>query len=592
MWSPNLAFRGHRDDAHHYLNEEDPTNPGNFIEILKYGARCGNLMDVLFENCPSNQTYRSKTIQNEIINICGELITEKIVEEIKDAKFFTVLADEATDCSNVEQMAIVLRFVDNNLKVREEFLGFISCMKGLSGEALSTEIKNFIQSVGLRMEECRGQRYDSAGNMADKFFGVAARILRSYEKAVYVHCGSRILNLCVASGCRIEMVRKMMDDVCSVSDFFNNSPKRTLVLKEKIKEIYPESHHQKLFNVCRTRWMARINGLSIFRKVYLAILAALEVVRTDKSNEYDMCYKAGGMIKAIKSFEFIVSLVVVERCLECTKPLTLQLQSASLDAGKAREKVSLLYLTINELRSDVDKVHQSYYEMAVELAEGGVKPLKKRTSDRQMHRNNVPADCTAEYLKRALTIPFLDQLVGQIQSRFSEGNLHVFDAMYALPSYVTSEPKWAEYFSRFLDKYQDDLPSPDFLEMELRMWNIFCMNAKNPLPNSIQELLPFIDCYSFPNILTALKIFGTIPVTTCSCERSISTLHRLKTFMRSTMGEKRLTSLPLLNVHREIHLDIEKVIDRFALKHPRRMVLVDILNIDDDEPEETPVVNE
>ena len=90
-------------------------------------------MDVLFENCPSNQTYRSKTIQNEIINICGELITEKIVEEIKDAKFFAILADEVTDCSNVEQMAIVLRFMDNNFKVREEFLGFIPCMKGLSG---------------------------------------------------------------------------------------------------------------------------------------------------------------------------------------------------------------------------------------------------------------------------------------------------------------------------------------------------------------------------------------------------------------------------------------------------------------------------
>ena len=155
------------------------------------------------------------------------------------------------------------------------------------------------------------------------------------------------------------------------------------MLKEKIKKIYPESHHQKLFNVCRTRWMARIKGLTIFRKVYLAILEALEVVRTDK---------AGGMIKAIKTFEFIVSLVVVERCLKCTEPLTLQLQSVSLDAGKAREKVALLFLTINELRSDVDKVHEVYYDMAVELAEGGgVKPFKKRTGDRQMHRNNVPA---------------------------------------------------------------------------------------------------------------------------------------------------------------------------------------------------------
>ena len=92
----NLALRGHRDDAHHYLDEEDSTNPGNFIEILKYGARCSNLKDLLFDNCLSNQTYRSKTIQNEIINICGEIIFEKIIEETKDAKFFTILADEAT----------------------------------------------------------------------------------------------------------------------------------------------------------------------------------------------------------------------------------------------------------------------------------------------------------------------------------------------------------------------------------------------------------------------------------------------------------------------------------------------------------------
>ena len=86
--------------------------------------------------------------------------------------------------------------------------------------------------------------------------------------------------------------------------------------------------------------------------------------------------------------------------------------------------------------------------MAVELAEGGgVKPFKKRTSDRQMHRKNVPADSTTEYFKRAATIPFLDQLIGQIQTRFPEGNLDAFDVMHALPSHVTSKPEWAEHFS-------------------------------------------------------------------------------------------------------------------------------------------------
>ena len=40
-----------------------------------------------------------------------------------------MLADEATDCSNVEQMAIVLRFVDGLFQIREESLGFVACQK-------------------------------------------------------------------------------------------------------------------------------------------------------------------------------------------------------------------------------------------------------------------------------------------------------------------------------------------------------------------------------------------------------------------------------------------------------------------------------
>ena len=98
----NVALRGHRDDAHHYI-ENDDLNPGNFIMFLKYGAYCGNIMDLLFKDCPANKTYRSKTIQNDILEICGDMVKEVIVEEVKKAKFFTVLADEATDCSNLSR---------------------------------------------------------------------------------------------------------------------------------------------------------------------------------------------------------------------------------------------------------------------------------------------------------------------------------------------------------------------------------------------------------------------------------------------------------------------------------------------------------
>ena len=57
-------------------------------------------------------------------------------------------------------MAIVLRFVDGLFQIREEFLGFVACQKGMSGEVLAKEITGFIQSIGLRMDDCRGQGYD------------------------------------------------------------------------------------------------------------------------------------------------------------------------------------------------------------------------------------------------------------------------------------------------------------------------------------------------------------------------------------------------------------------------------------------------
>ena len=99
------------------------------------------------------------------------------------------------------------------------------------------------------------------------------------------------------------------------------------------------------------------------------------------------------MKSAIKRFQFIVTLVVVERCLKCTKPSTLQLQCASIDAHKAREKVCLLFLTINELRHGVEQTHARFYEVAVALAEEtNITPSKPRTAGRQVHRENVPAE--------------------------------------------------------------------------------------------------------------------------------------------------------------------------------------------------------
>ena len=119
-----------------------------------------------------------------------------------------------------------------------------------------------------------------------------------------------------------------------------------------------------------------------------------------------------------------------------------------------------------------------------------------------------------------------------------------------------------------------------YIDSELSMWEDHCLAIEGTPPETLSTLLPTIGRATFPNIHTAMQILATLPVTTCSCERSISVLRRLKTYLRNSIAQNRLNGLALLHVHREIQLDVQEVIDRFAIRHPRRMKLADILNTD------------
>ena len=80
--------------------------------------------------------------------------------------------------------------------------------------------------------------------------------------------------------------------------------------------------------------------------------------------------------------------------------------------------------------------------------------------------------------------------------------------------------------------------------------------------------------YFFPNINVLLCILCTLPVTSAECERSFSTLKRLKTYLRSTMTTERQSGLAMMNINYGRAIEI---INIFATRHPRRLALKDVL---------------
>ena len=58
----------------------------------------------------------------------------------------------------------------------------------------------------------------------------------------------------------------------------------------------------------------------------------------------------------------------------------------------------------------------------------------------------------------------------------------------------------------------------------------------------------------------------TLPVTTASAERSFFTLRRLKTYLRSTTSEEQLNGLSLQQIHLDLRVEVDEVLDQLAKK--------------------------
>lgn len=118
-------------------------NDGNFRSLLRFRMAAGD--EVLKKHLvESNSSYTSPTIQNEIIGICGNLIREKIVAKINRAEGFSILADETTDISGIEQFSLCARYVKEIIDVstlREDFLMFVP-VNDVTGKGLSEAILN------------------------------------------------------------------------------------------------------------------------------------------------------------------------------------------------------------------------------------------------------------------------------------------------------------------------------------------------------------------------------------------------------------------------------------------------------------------
>lgn len=157
-----------------------------------------------FGNPGSGRTsYLSSVICDEVIELLASKVKKIIINDVKRAKYYSIIVDSTPDISHTDQLSFVLRYVQESGNPVERFLLFLP-NPGHKSENLANAVTTVLSSNSINLADCRGQSYDNASNMSGVYSGLQARIKDENPKALFVPCSAHSLNLvgtCAASCC-------------------------------------------------------------------------------------------------------------------------------------------------------------------------------------------------------------------------------------------------------------------------------------------------------------------------------------------------------------------------------------------------------
>ncbi|XP_021832640.1 zinc finger MYM-type protein 1-like [Prunus avium] len=525
-----LAFRGHDESI-------GSSNRGNFVEIIKCFARMNMEVEkVVLDKAPQNAQYISNDIQKQILHIFATKVRKTICRELGKNKF-CILVDESLDESGKEQMAIILRFVDDQGLIRERFFDIVS-VADTNALTLKKEICKVLGNNDILVENMRGQGYDGASNMRGSWNGLQALFLADCPYAYYVHCFAHRLQLALNGLAKdVKVVWRFFLMLTNIVNFVSASAKRrnelNLIRKNELKELLDSGELEtgKGLNQARTlkragatRWgshFASITSLmSLFKETKLLLLEI-----SDHGPNQQFRGDAESNYIAMMSFEFVFSLTKTQ------------------DIVSALNFVENTKMQLQDMREygwdDLFMSVVSFCELhGVDVPDMGGRYMMGT------HRSCQQKDfITIEHAYRIDVFNgVIDCMMRELNDRFPEQTVELLTLSSALDPRNSFMSFNIEHICKLAKKFYP----ADFLPQELKALEVQ---------------------------LKLIRLVLTLPVSTATTERAFSCMRIIKNRLRSTICDEFLADCMILHIEREFAntIDNASIIEEFKSSKPRRV---------------------
>lgn len=567
--SRGLPLRGHDDKF-------GSTHSGNFIMSLELIAEfdpfLSNHIAQYANKGKGSTSYLSFATFEQFVNIMAEKVKETIVNEIKDAKYFSIVVDSTPDISHSDQLSLIFRYIKKNGEPVERFLQFFANARHKS-EDMADAVFMALGANDLDIKNCRGQSYDNASNMSGMYSGLQARIKEACIHAVYIPCAAHSLNLfgeCAASCCT--QANDFFYFLQNTYTFFSSSTNRWNLLNECVSK----SERLTVKRLSDTRWSGRHDACLSLSRNWNEIIKALNIIIHSSTEKSTTKCEAKSLLKNLKSLEMGILTTLWNDILEKFNCISKNLQSVHIDLTTVVTLYKSLIYYIQDLRNSF-----AFYE-TLGKEKSGVDQYKiERKRKRKMpygesNQNNSTFKQSDSFRVNTFTV-ILDSLLTELNKRksaYDTVNIK-FGFLFNLTKLPLSKVR--EQAIQLQLEYSEDLGSSFSNE---------CINFRSHLSGLEDNNLPLnvLDLYNiikdpsisslYPYIEIALRMYLCSPVSNCSAERSFSALKRIKSYLRSTIDNDRLNPLAILSIESEItsSLKYKKVIEEFSLQKAHRKI--------------------
>lgn len=128
-------------------------------------------------------------------------------------------------------------------------------------------------------------------------------------------------------------------------------------------QVAPDSSHKKLKDLCRTRWVARLDAFEVFIELLSSVAHCFETITEQGPTKWsrDSLTDATQFLLAITQPAFIISLIMTSNTLSYIRGITIGLQAKALDIVRASVEVQTVVTALTNVRDRIDTYHDKWF---------------------------------------------------------------------------------------------------------------------------------------------------------------------------------------------------------------------------------------